>query len=314
MLPGGACHAAVDWLSFTWDNDIFVGEDDGYTNGGFWTWFNTGRRDGKPPEPSWLLKPLLWSMPEEADPVYRVNSHTFGHMMMTPHDVTRAEPDPDDLLYAGLVYYLNGHLRVYESYADLAGVTIGLVGPKSGADTLQKFIHKRLGDSDEPQGWHTQLDNEVVFRLSRTRVWRRGVSRTGRGDLLFVGGVDVGTLESSLDGYLIFRYGADLAASYATAAYHGNRAINPVALNGGWHVYAGVGAHYIGNQIFTDGNTFRESRSIEVDPAKFGYVVGFAYSWRNFTATLAIEDMATNEERYKGIERYGSFSVAYRFE
>ena len=28
------CYAKVDWLSFTWDNDVFLGEDDGYTNGG----------------------------------------------------------------------------------------------------------------------------------------------------------------------------------------------------------------------------------------------------------------------------------------
>lgn len=310
----GVCRAAVDWLSFTWDNDIFVGEDDGYTNGGFWTWFNTGRRDKKPPEPSWLLKPLLWSMSKEADPTYRVNSHTFGHMMVTPEDIRRPNPDPGDLPYSGLMFYLNSHLQVYERYADMASVTIGLVGPDSGADTLQKYIHKHMSGADEPQGWHTQLDNEIVFRLSRTRVWRQVVSKTGRNDLLFLGGVDVGTLESSLDGYLIFRHGTNLATSYATAAYHGNRTINPVALNGGWHVYVGLGARYVANLIFTDGNTFKDSRSVEVDPAKIGFMLGFSYSWRDFTATLAIEDMAMNEEQYEGIERYGSFSVAYRFE
>lgn len=312
LVVPGVSRAAVDWLSFTWDNDVFVGEDDGYTNGGFWTWFDTGRRDGKPPEPGWVLKPLLWSMSKEPDPVYRVSAHTFGHMMVTPEDITRSNPDPDDLPYAGLVYYLNSHLQVYEDYADLASVTVGLVGPNSGADTLQKFTHKHLSGADEPRGWHTQLDDEWVFRFSRNRVWRQWESN--RFDFLFAAGLSVGTLESSLGGYFMYRYGTNLAQSYATAAYHGSRAINPVALNGGWHVYVGLGARYVPNLIFTDGNTFKDSRSVEVDRGKAGFTAGFSYSWSRFAATLAIEDMAMNEEQYEGIERYGSFSVAYRFE
>lgn len=313
LLFPGVCRAAVDWLSFTWDNDIFVGEDNGYTNGGFWTWFDTGRRDKEQPQPQWVLKPLLWSMSEQ-NPLHRVNSHTFGHMMVTPEDITRVNPDPNDIPYSGLVYYLNSHLQVYEDYADLASVTIGLVGPDSGADSVQKYIHKRISGADEPRGWHAQLHNEVVFRLSRYRMWRSWISGSGNSDFLTAAGINVGTLESSLSGYAVIRYGTNLAQSYATAAYHGSRAINPVALNGGWHVYAGLSARYVGNLIFTDGNTFRDSPSVEPDPAKIGFTTGISYSWRDFAATLAVEDMALNEEEYEGIERYGTFTIAYRFE
>jgi hypothetical protein len=309
----GACHAAVDWLSFTWDNDVFLGEDNGYTNGGFWTWFNTGRRDGAAPRPGWLLQPLLWSMPD-AEPVYRVSSHTFGHMMVTPEDITQENPAPDDLPYSGLVFYLYGHLQVYADHADMASVTLGLVGPHSGADTLQKYVHKHMSGADEPRGWHTQLQNEVVFRLSRNRVWRQWAAQDGATDFLLTTGINIGTLESSLGGYALIRYGTNLEQSYATAVYHGSRAINPAALNGGWHLYAGLGARYVGNLIFTDGNTFRDSRSVETDPAKIGFMTGVSYSWRDLTATLAIEDMAMNEEQYEGIERYGTFTIAYRFE
>jgi lipid A 3-O-deacylase len=314
VLSAGVCHAKVDWLSFTWDNDIFLGEDDGYTNGGFWTWFNTGRRDGTQPQPIWFIKPLLWNMSEDEEPVWTVNTHTFGHMMVTPEDITRSTPDPNDIPYAGLVYYLNTHLKVYENYADLAGITFGLVGPNSGADSVQKYVHKHVSGSDEPMGWHSQLDDEWVFRLSRTRLWRTWRANSGKADLLLAAGANVGTLESSVGGFGMIRYGTNLGESYASAAFHNTRAINSVALNGGWHVYLGLGARYVGNLIFTDGNTYKKSPSVEVDPGKAGISAGASVSWGDYAVSLALEDMAFNEEQYEGIERYGSLTFAYRFE
>jgi lipid A 3-O-deacylase len=308
------CYAKVDWLSFTWDNDVFLREDNGYTNGGFWTWFDTGRRSDSYPEPFKIVRPLMWSMSDEEQPIYTVNAHTFGHMMVTPDDITLVNPDPDDIPYSGLVYYHNSHLRIYEHYADLAGVTVGLVGPDSGAETLQKYIHKHIGGNTDPMGWHTQLDNELVFRFTRNRVWRAWRADSGDTDFLMAAVANLGTLETSVGGYAMIRYGSDLGSSYATAAYHGSRAVNPVALNGGWHVYAGLSVRYVGRLIFTDGNTFKDSRSVEVDPAKIGYTTGASYSWNSFAVGLAIENMAMNEEQYDSVERYGSLTFAYRFE
>jgi lipid A 3-O-deacylase len=257
---------------------------------------------------------LMWSMPADEEPVWKVNAHTFGHMMVTPEDITRVNPDPEDLPYAGVMYYLNSHLKIYEHYADLASVTIGLVGPNSGADSVQKYVHKQVSGSDEPMGWHHQLDDEVVFRFTRNRVWRQWRADSGNFDFLSAAGISAGTMESSVGGYAMIRYGTNLGQSYATAAFHGNRAVNPVALNGGWHVFYGLGARYVSNLIFTDGNTFKDSPSVEVDPAKIGMTTGFSYSWRDFVVALAVEDMAMNEEQFDGIERYGTFTVAYRFE
>ena len=33
--------AEADWYAFTMDNDTFVGNDNGYTNGIFFTWIDT---------------------------------------------------------------------------------------------------------------------------------------------------------------------------------------------------------------------------------------------------------------------------------
>lgn len=307
------CHGAADWMSFTWDNDLFVGSDDGYTNGGFVSWFDTGRHNGHQPEAPWVARPLLWTMTEEKDPLYRVNAHTFGHMMVTPDDITLDDPDPNDIPYSGLFYYVGSHLKVYANYADMVGVTLGFIGDDSGAETVQKFFHENFS-GEYPQGWHHQLEDELVFKLSRERIWRGWVSPGGNTDLVFAANLNIGTLESSLGGYVMLRYGTHLAKSYATSAYHRSRAINSVAFDGGWHAYAGLGARYLGNLIFTDGNTFKNSPSVEIDPAKIGFTAGVSSSWHDFVLTLAIEDMALNEEEYEGIERYASFTVGFRNE
>jgi hypothetical protein len=314
VFSGGVCQAKVDWLSFTWDNDIFLGKDKGYTNGGFWTWFDTGRRAASYPEPFLIVRSLMWSMSGEKQPVYTVNAHTFGHMMVTPEDITRVNPDPNDIPYSGLAYYLNSHLKVYEHYADLAGVTIGLIGPDSGAEAVQRYIHTHIGGNIEPRGWDTQLDNELVFRFTRNRVWRSWRAGSGNADFLLAAGANIGTLESSVGGFGMIRYGTNLGQSYAMAAFQGNRAVNPVAINGGWHVYLGLGARYVGNLIFTDGNTYKKTPSVKVDPAKAGIGAGASVSWGGYAVSLALEDMAFNEKQYEGIERYGSLTFAYRFE
>jgi lipid A 3-O-deacylase len=313
-LAGGIpASQAADWVSFTWDSDLFVGSDDGYTNGGFLSWFDTGRRSNRQPEPPVPVVPLLWSMSTEKDPLYTVNAHTLGQMMVTPEDIKAEHPNPDDLPYAGLFYYVSSHLKVYERYADMASVTLGLVGPASGAESVQRYIHSRF-DYDEPRGWSHQLENELVFKLSRDRVWRTWASHAGNADLVMSAGINVGTLESSVGGYAIIRYGTNLAKSYATAAYHSSRAINPLALDGGWHVYFGLGGRYVGNLIFTDGNTYRDSPSVDLDPAKIGVSCGVSYSWQTIAMTLAFEDAALFEEQYEAIERYGTLTFAYRLE
>jgi lipid A 3-O-deacylase len=313
-VPGGfpACQSA-DWVSTTWDNDVLFSSDDGYTHGAFFSWFDTGRRANRAPEPPLLIKPLLWSMSAETDPLYTVNAYTLGQMMVTPEDISRRNPDPNDIPYSGLLYYFSSHLQVYEDYADMASVTLGIIGPASGAKATQEFFHKHVAGNN-PKGWGHQLDNELVFKLSRDRVWRHWVAEEGNADFLWLGDINVGTLESSVGGYAIIRYGTGLAKSYATAAYRSSRAINSLALDGNWHVYCGVGTRYIGNLIFTDGNTYEDSPSVDLDKTQAGVSFGASYSWRDIAVGVAVEDNAYFEDRYKGISRYGTLTFAYRLE
>jgi hypothetical protein len=311
MNISSVAHAA-DWVSVTWDNDMFVGSDDGYTNGLFVSWFDVGLDSKKNPEPTYLVRPLLWSLSGKK-PAYTINAQTIAQMMVTPDDITSETPDPDDIPYAGLLLYSNSHLKVYDDFADLIGTTLGVVGPASGAEQTQKFIHERLG-SDEPKGWDSQLKNELIFQFARARTWRAWVSDGGRGktDILLTSDFNVGTIESSVGSSVMFRYGTDLSRSFVTTAFRSNRISNPIAVDGGWYVYFGVGARYYRNLIFVDGNTYRDSPSVDLDSTQTGVSAGISYSWDTASLTLAVEDLTFFEDRYKGIARYGTLTFAWR--
>lgn len=312
LLSAGS--PAADWASISWDNDVFVGRDHGYTNGLFFSWYETDMDELKPVAPSWLVTPLLWSL-SETTPIFKITAGNVGQMMVTPRDIKTEVPDPRDIPYSGLLFYTSGHYRVYENHADKISTTVGIIGPSSGAEQMQKIIHE-LNGSAIPRGWEHQLRDEPVFRFSRSRIWRIWTSghddTAGNFDLLTSAEANLGTIESSLAGAVMLRYGSGLTTTYVTPAFQSNRSANPLAIDGGWFIYVGVSARLLANQIFIDGNTFRDSPSTELDHTQFGVAAGLSIDWENFSITLAVEDLSTFESQYDSATRVGSLSVAWR--
>ena len=76
------------WHSFTLDNDLFVGNDSGYTNGLYFSTFDLDEGKDSWPDPGLLLGPLMGSMPARDDTLGAVSSFTIGQTMNTPSDIT----------------------------------------------------------------------------------------------------------------------------------------------------------------------------------------------------------------------------------
>jgi lipid A 3-O-deacylase len=303
----------MDWVSATLDNDLFLGNDNGYTNGVYFSAYDTGIAEAQP-TPSEMVWPLLWSLPAKEFNA-AVNAYSVGQVMMTPDDITVKNPDEDQLPYSGLLFFSTTYLAVEDSYADKLATTIGIVGPAAGAKRAQKTVHKWIG-SDDPKGWGTQLENEPVFQLSRGRLWRTWVSDSQNFDMLLNSEAGLGTLSSYAETGVVLRYGRGLSRSYATVLLNNSRTTNPVAIDNGWYIYAGMTAGYTFNQIYTDGNTFRDSRSIDYDHERLGMTAGLAYSWGKFSVTIALNDAnildTRSEEELEDLTQYGSMSIAYK--
>ena len=314
LLVSADAVAGNQYLSLTIDNDLFVGNDSGYSNGFYVSAFDTSLQ-GDLPEKGFLLKPIAWSLPK-GTPDGAVSSLTFGQAMNTPQDITIEDPGDDNLPYSALLFVNSAFLHITPTVADRIDTTLGIVGPVALGEPAQKFVHSLTG-SDEPQGWDTQLDNELVFQFSRGRTWRSWSSPSDGIDFLTQAEFSLGTIRSGVKTGFLFRYGKSLAGTYATTLLSTNRISNPVAINDSWYVYAGANVGYLFNQIFTDGNTFKDSRSVDYDRENLGVSVGFAYSRNDFSVTFAINDSnvmqdGATADTLKNLTRFGSLTFAWR--
>lgn len=312
-LSAAQLRADADWAAFYWHNDAFLGIDGGgYTNGAFFSLYDISSQNDDYGTP-WLLRPLLGRLISDTGNQWELSGHTLGQMMVTPKDIKIADPDPNSAPYAGLLFLRSSYLAVHEDYADQLGLTLGILGPSSGAEEVQKFVHKLVG-ANEPQGWDYQLKDEPVAQLSRSRVWRfTGESPdSARADLLVLGEITGGNLESGLGAAAIARYGGGLKQSFATAAQMTERMPNPIALDQGWHVYGGITGGYLYNQIFVTGNTFRDSPDADLRSWQHSYICGGSYSWQDWSLSLSYFEGSSLDKKGSARERYGSLSVAWR--
>lgn len=299
------------WASITFDNDFFIGNDSGYSNGIYVSLYEAS--DGNAQPMAYLTRWMEWSVGE--GPVTKtINGSVFGQIMVTPPDITIPDPLPDEVPYSGLLFFHQVSIQEFANYADKSSVTLGLLGPSSGSEETQKFVHQLLG-SDEPMGWDHQLKDELVFQVSRGRVWRPWQSTQKNFDLLWGGGMKLGTIESSVTGKVVLRMGQDMARSYSSVLLNEDRTTNPVNISGGWYFYAGIGVTHVFHWIYFDGNTFRDSPSVNYDRLQLDGMMGFAYGGDGFSISISLNnlDLGGESEEFPDVKEFGSMSLLWRF-
>ncbi|NVJ61916.1 MAG: lipid A deacylase LpxR family protein [Gammaproteobacteria bacterium] len=300
------------WFSLTLDNDIFIGSDSGYTNGLYLSFYessNTNKLE-MPVLTRWMKSSL-----KEANPRLSYNATTFGQVIVTPSNIEDPTPNPNDIPYAGLAFLHQVGIQDYGVVADKASVTLGIVGPSSGAESTQKYIHEITG-SQQPKGWDYQVKDEIVFQVARGRAWKIWASENEHFDIVSGGDIKLGTLESSINVGSVIRYGRYMADTYSSVLLNDDRTTNPININNGWYFYAGVSANYIGNLIYLDGNTFRESPSIGYDRLQFNGQFGLTYAFDGFSISLARNniDLKKDNKSLARLKEYGSMTFLWRLD
>lgn len=300
------------WRAVTLDNDIFVGEDSGYTNGLYFSGFAVEADEDVLDQ--LFFSPLRWTLPSGGASDW-ATAFSLGQALGTPSDISLREPPPGEPPYAALLYYSRSLLQLQQRHADLITTTVGVVGPAALGEPAQRFVHRVTGSSP-PMGWDTQIHNEPVFGFTRGRLWRHWVSRGGRADFLTQADVELGTISSSLGGEVWLRYGEGLDVSFATPLLARDRMANPLAVDHGWYVYAGLSLRLMLRHVLLDGNNFRRSGSIEYDPEFVGATIGASYAWRDIAVSFAINDnsvlRASDAPELEKFTRFGSLTVAWQ--
>jgi len=302
--------AKIDWVAASWDNDIAAGKDGGgYTNGIYFSWGQRNEPGQDITKPPILTLPLAWMLSD--DPTYAYKLHSLGQAMVTPEDITKEIPDPADAPYAGLLFWRSSYVVVKNDFADQVATLVGIVGPSSGAEEVQKFVHD-LVDADDPMGWDYQLDDEFVWQLQRTAVWRFSTTDSSPVDAVLLADLAVGNLESLAGAGLFLRAGSGLASSYSTMSFLGSRVSTPVAVSEGWYFYLGGTGNYVHNQILVDGRDFGTSASDNLEHYQYSLMAGFTYAWKGASICLSYQSDTEPNKSQTARKDFGAITLAFQ--
>ncbi len=309
---GAAAEPERGTLSLVFENDLFYDEDRHYTNGVRAAWLS--RPDTTP---RWALRAARW-FPLFPDGGSVRTGYALGQNMYTPTDITLEDPPDDDRPYAGWLYGSIGLIAETGRRLDQLELTLGIVGPASLAEHTQKLVHEITG-SDEPRGWDTQLKNEPGIVLTYQRSWRGYVSESVAGfafDVTPHAGGAIGNVFTYANAGLTLRFGRRLPLDY------GPPRIQPslpgsgffVPRDGfGWYLFAGVEGRAVARNIFLDGNTFRDSRSVDKEPLVGDLQFGIAFSWGDIRLSYTHVLRTREFEGQDGGDEFGAFSLSVRF-
>ena len=249
-------------FSFVYENDAFNNSDVHYTNGVRVSWIPASDHT-----PDWAVRFA------RAIPWFPVNGqvrhgYSVGQSMFTPNDIALENPPQDARPYAGWLYGSISLGVETGRQLDQLVLTIGVVGPVSLAEQAQHLMHQ-LVRAQEAQGWDHQLHNEPGLMLSWQRSWRAlAVCPLGgrQFDLTPHIGITVGNVLSSVNSGLTLRYGANLPLDYGPPRIQpgltGTSSFVPTSRIG-WYLFAGAEGRAVARNIFLDGNSFRNSRSVD---------------------------------------------------
>ncbi len=255
------------------ENDTFGGTDQNYTNGTKLSWMTGDLTEwGQPGWRQHIIEALPFiNRPDTAKNI----AFSLGQQIYTPFDHQRTNPDPLDRPYAGWSYLEFSFISKNSHRADIFSLQLGIVGPASLADDTQRLVHKWT-DDPFPAGWGYQLRNEPGVNLlyeRRYRIGRRTLGNTLGADFVSHGGVSVGNIQTHANLGFTVRIGVNLPSDFGVQLARGSSIGAPpvddldprVAAedSAGFFLFAGADGRAIARDIFLDGNTWKDSRSVE---------------------------------------------------
>jgi hypothetical protein len=174
---------------------------------------------------------------------------------------------------------------------------IGIVGPHSYAEDVQEWAH-RLLDSEEPKGWSNQLKDEFALELIYERKWRLAASNLWQGfgyDFIPHLGARVGNV------YIYANTGAELRFGWNPPGDFGTCPIRPGCESNaapdmeedrgrsfGIHLFLNVDGRAVLRDIFLDGNTCKDSHSVDKRYFVADITAGIGISAKRFKLSYGV--------------------------
>lgn len=248
---------------------------------------------------------------------------SLGQNLFTPDDIEREQLIEEDQPFAGWLYGSVAALSMIESKANYRSgnsleLTVGVVGPSAGGEDVQRAVH-RIVNTRTPRGWDNQLKDEPGVILTYTRMWEyffRQKSRWSQTSLAPHTVYALGNIYTYMGTGVMLRVGHNLRSDFSpptispgfpgTTYFRRSEAFS-------WYVYTGIEGRAVARNIFLDGNTFRDSHSVDKNLLVADVQVGIAFRFKNIR--LALSNVFRSKE-FKGqaqISEYGAVNVTVMY-
>lgn len=299
-------------FSLVMENDLFYDTDQHYTSGVRATYLTP-----KGGEPAWIRDAAM-RLPMFDDKTDLRVEYGLGQSMFTPGDIRLTDPPEGERPYAGWLYASVGVVARTGGVLDQFQVSLGVVGPASLAEQSQKAIHEVI-NSPEPMGWDHQLKNEPTLQFNYQRSWQSPKLELPADFALDAtphAGAALGNVYTYANTGAMFRFGQNLPVDYGPPRVQpslpGSGYFERASDGFGWYLFGGVDGRAVARNIFLDGNTFADSRSVEsktwVGDVQFGLAVivdGVRFAYTHVIRSREYEGQDDNDQ-------FGALSVSLR--
>lgn len=133
-------------LILTVENDVFNHNDNNYSHG----------------------TEIAWATAQNNNGVINRYDYGINQLMYTPQDIRIATNQPTDHPWVGILTTFVENWHYVGNDLVRSRISVGVLGPSSGAEQSQKVVHKWVG-SAQPMGWDNQLKDEPVLNYMYER-------------------------------------------------------------------------------------------------------------------------------------------------
>lgn len=305
--------AAPTVVSIMVENDLFGGTDRNYSNG------LRLERMASEERTFGILKSAARLLPGIGVDNRVRQGVALSHVIYTPEDISLDTPDPNDRPYAGWLNISLTGVAQDEDTQSTVQVNIGVIGPSSAAEFVQTNWHDLI-NGVEPRGWDSQLRDEPGIEVIGQRQEHIGSYKLPfdlRSDVAVHGGLALGNVRTYANAGAMVRLGFgadslqhDFSPPRIRPALSGGGVYTPDD-GFGAYLFAGVDARAIARDIFLDGNTFRDSPSVEDRKVFVGdFQSGLALRYKNTQVAFTYVHRTEQFRAQDGPQRFGAISLS----
>ncbi|GIU50734.1 exonuclease [Shewanella sairae] len=304
----------ADQWHLSLDNDVIIGQDGDYSNGFVLGWQALPQADFN--QAPW---PFNWQSQLQIPMSNSGQTSQWGakfyQRLWTPKEIEFDYPQPYDRPYAGVAELESFTGSFSDSFAQKNWFSIGVIGPASGAQAMQEFVH-RITDSTSPNGWKYQVENQLTIQLAYeadSLLTRQTAGKDSQWEISAYNHNMLGNFRSEANLGLMFRWGDDLAQSFgqlSSHAGHYGQYSHTARQRGSWTVYARAQAGYRFNDLTLDGSLPYDSYAkLKHQQAKASTGVIWAFpTWSvSWSFDLYTQEYESDSDKWHG---YGVLSYS----